>query len=121
MSETRARLGDLFRRELARLKGWPGVVPRLAIDTTVPRSRRAMAYTTGRRVVFYERALELPTKNLVALIRHELAHVLLWHRRHTEREADELAEEVFGQAIHYDACGVQTIGRGTRPRPRKFT
>lgn len=105
-------------------KGTPAAAARrlervgLAVDTRAPRSPRAMAYTTGESVTLYERALELPPKNLRALIRHELAHVALWKVTHSERDADKLAEQLGGEAISYDGCGVQTTGKGRRPRPR---
>jgi hypothetical protein len=55
-----------------------------------------------------------------ALLRHELAHgILLYHGHedHSERDADELAEAVWGDRIHYDHRDVQTLAHGKWPRP----
>lgn len=113
---TPAALARLFQLERRRFRVRAG----LAIDTRIPASRRAMAYTDGRRVFFYARALELPASRLRALVRHELAHVALGRGAHSERDADQLAELVGGAAIRYDRRGVQTLGPGCRPRPRRL-
>lgn len=113
---TAAKLSRIFAEERRRF----GVRAGLGVDVgRPPSSRRAMAYTDGRRVVFYARALELGAASLRALVRHELAHVALWRVRHSERDADEVAELVGGQAIRYRR-GVQTLGPGVRPRPRRL-
>jgi hypothetical protein len=111
-------LARIFARERRRF-GLPRVG--LQLDQAEPRPRRAMAYTDGRRVTLYARALELPRPNLLGLVRHELGHALLLmggRPDHTERDADRLAEAVTGRPIRYDCRGVQTTGRGRRPRPR---
>lgn len=58
------------------------------------------------------------------LIRHELAHAVLLHggdMEHTERDADEVAEELFGSPLFYDDEDVQTTDQSApgarRPRP----
>jgi hypothetical protein len=58
------------------------------------------------------------------LLRHELAHAVLLHggdMEHTERDADEVAEELFGSPLFYDDEDVQTTDQsapGARhPRP----
>jgi hypothetical protein len=117
---TVAQLARLFVSEARRF----GLARRveLVLDTARPRSRRAMAYTDGRRVAFYLRALELPRANLVGLLRHELGHVVLMRgrHRHGERDADRVAEAVTRRPIRYDCRDVQTTGPGRRPRPRRL-
>lgn len=57
------------------------------------------------------------------ILMHELAHAsLLQHGNdtHTEREADALAEKLWGHTIFYDEDGVQTTGHGVSPRPREY-
>jgi hypothetical protein len=61
-----------------------------------------------------------PDEVIAALLRHELAHaVFLFHGHddHSERDADALAEVVWGDRINYDARDVQTLARGRWPRP----
>lgn len=62
-----------------------------------------------------------PDDVIHALLRHELAHgILLFHGHddHSERDADALAEAVWGDPLNYDARDVQTLAPGTHPRPR---
>jgi hypothetical protein len=61
-----------------------------------------------------------PDDVIHALLRHELAHgILLFHGHedHSERDADELAEAIWGDRLNYDARHVQTLAPGTWPRP----
>lgn len=54
------------------------------------------------------------------VLRHEFGHAVLWHMgkmNHSEREADTMGEDLFGEPIYYDAETVQTLASGTRPRP----
>ncbi len=58
------------------------------------------------------------------LLRHELAHAVLLHGgdlEHTERDADEVAEALFGSPLYYDEDDVQTTDPSApgarRPRP----
>lgn len=77
---------------------------------------RSMAYTDGEAVFFYSRAIELPSKNVRALVRHELAHCA--DMKASEQGADDIAERVTGRKIRYDRRGIQTTGSGRYPRPR---
>lgn len=55
------------------------------------------------------------------VLAHELGHVYLLQRgveEHTERQADEIAECLFGFTIKYDGEDVQTAGEGKSPRPK---
>ena len=61
-----------------------------------------------------------PDEVIHALLRHELAHgILLYcgHDGHSERDADELAEVVWGDRLFYDHRNVQTLAPGKWPRP----
>jgi hypothetical protein len=72
------------------------------------------------RIVVAPKFLDAPRHRQEALIAHELGHatlMLLNRMQHTERDADTVAEALFGVRISYDAEDVQTTGRGTRPRP----
>jgi hypothetical protein len=54
------------------------------------------------------------------LFAHELGHAVLMHmgeHEHTERDADNAAEQVFGFRIFYDEDDVQSTRYGVRPRP----
>ncbi|MSQ55772.1 MAG: hypothetical protein EXR31_10440 [Betaproteobacteria bacterium] len=53
------------------------------------------------------------------VLRHEFGHAVLFFagRQHTEREADDAAETLWGTPIRYDSDDVQTIGAGVAPRP----
>lgn len=62
-----------------------------------------------------------PDAVIDALLRHEFAHGVLLHRGqqgHSERDADALAEVIWGDRINYDARDVQTLAPGQWPRPR---
>jgi len=62
-------------------------------------------------ICFTFRVLTLPRANVVALVRHELAHLAdpTPHARNAERRADRIAARVGGVPIRYDADRVQTI------------
>lgn len=54
------------------------------------------------------------------ILMHELAHVALLqagNEEHSERDADDFAEVLWGKRIAYDNEDVQTTGPGTSPRP----
>ena len=71
------------------------------------------------KVLFHYRILDLPKRNIVGLIRHELGHVVdptPW-KAGAEQRADDLVEMVTGKKIRYDKRNVETIGRGRYPRP----
>lgn len=77
------------------------------------------------RITVAPRMADASAPRCSALLAHELAHALLLaegDEDHSEREADQRAEEVFGRAIYYDAQDVQTwngrVKGARRPRPR---
>tara|TARA_R110002060_G_scaffold30712_2_gene41244 strand:+ start:4479 stop:4871 length:393 start_codon:yes stop_codon:yes gene_type:complete len=88
--------------------------------------RRDFAYTHQNddgslSIVFSPQIKEASEERMVGLIRHELAHALFLlegEEDHSEQDADDLAEEVFGTPIRYDRMNVQTIGSGVTPRPK---
>ena len=94
-------------------------------DEEFPRPRD-FAYTSensegGFDIVFSPKIKEASEERMLGLIRHELGHALFLldgDEDHSEQDADDLAEEVFGTPIRYDRIDVQTIGMGSSPRPR---
>lgn len=81
---------------------------------------RACAAADENTVYVHPKLLRMPAENQVGVILHELSHVSLLqrgHEKHTEREADKLAEQFWGYPISYDKDDIQTIGSGKRPRP----
>lgn len=68
---------------------------------------------------------KLPKTQIAGVLMHEFGHMLLsMYGTHgtgsydsKERAADRAAEKLFGTKIYYTARGVQTTGRGQRPRP----
>jgi hypothetical protein len=72
----------------------------------------------------------MPTSAINGVIAHELGHILVllkiepMKQGHdaAERQADRVAEKVFGKKIYYDRVDqVQRMGqgaRGVRPRPK---
>lgn len=80
---------------------------------------RNFARTDGYVVWFSPKILRASPQRIKGLARHEIAHVLLMQEdiTHCEQDADDLAEHIFRAPIYYDGMGVQTISRGSRPRP----
>jgi predicted SprT family Zn-dependent metalloprotease len=81
---------------------------------------RDYAKTTGDVIYFSPKILKATKERMDGLMRHEFAHVILMKQGdfdHSEREADIVAESVFGGNIYYDEDDVQTTLRGKRPRP----
>lgn len=56
-------------------------------------------------------ATELPIQNLVALVAHEVGHLIMGDRP-GELEADRIGGEIVGGLVKYDEWAVQTIGPG---------
>lgn len=139
---TPAAFRDLFARERARFAAHYPFVAKATltlVDREVSpygRAWRDVAWASWRaasrapggieamRVSFLRRALVLPRKNLIALIRHELGHLCDARRSDpgsgAEARADRIAARVGGLPIRYDANDIQTIStakgtRATRP------
>lgn len=75
--------------------------------------------TGEMKIVVAPKLVRANADRIEAVLRHEFGHaLLLFHgTKHGEREADRLAEQVFGDPIFYDHIAVQTLRGGTRPRP----
>lgn len=67
----------------------------------------AWCFTESAEVFFLARALRLSRQNVVALVRHELAHIA--NPNLSEHETDILAYRVGGRRIRYDSREIQTI------------
>jgi hypothetical protein len=98
----------------------------LGPDEDFPQPRN-MAYTMrdgdtkGLTVVVSRKLCGCPEHNIEGVLAHEFGHVVLMHMgkvKHPEREADMVAERMFGKPIFYDHSTVQSTHAGARPRPR---
>lgn len=84
---------------------------------------RDLAYAEPEKhlVTFHRKILDRDVANIIALMRHEIAHCVDPHvftRPGREQRADDIAEQVTGQRIYYDDRDVQTLDvRGKYPRP----
>lgn len=81
---------------------------------------RDFAYTDGFTVYFSPKIRTASENRVRGLVRHEICHVLFMQEgtAHSETDADSLALVVFGSPIYYDRQDIQTVARGTSPRPR---
>jgi hypothetical protein len=87
--------------------------------------KRNMAYCLQRRdgslcIVVAPKMENARTDQIDGVLRHEFGHALYMfcgRQEHTEREADQLAEEMFGAPIYYDRDLIQSTRTGKRPRP----
>ena len=125
---TVARARAIFREERPR---FAAVYPRAAKATltivdseclgrgTCASRDLAECFTDTGEVRLLRRALTSVAR-VRGLLRHELAHAAdaRIRERGREQRADDIAERVTGERIYYDAEGVQTLQRGTYPRPR---
>jgi len=82
---------------------------------------RDYAMTNGFVVYLSPKILQADLPRVHGLLRHELGHAVLMQaglHEHTERQVDQLAEALFGDVIYYDDEEIQTIEKGTSPRPK---
>jgi hypothetical protein len=106
---------------------------RLVADPTVhttPRAYGMAGIEDGWPVIKVAPELaDQPASVILGVLAHEIGHILIMLGREamrsgydsSERQADEVAESVFGKKIFYNENGVQCAGRGARgkrPRPR---
>lgn len=89
--------------------------------------RRNYAYCvddpSGPVIVLAPKARRASAERVLGVLAHEWGHALAFLAgmpEHAERDADALAESVFGVRIAYDRDDVQTVGAGTRPRPSRL-
>lgn len=126
MSRSARPLERVFERELPRfVAAYPHLARTRCILTVTPRGRNprsyAWSYPSRLEIWFVEKVLELPEANIVALVRHELGHLAepgTGSKLTSEQHADDVAEKVTGERIHYDENDVQTTGPGVYPRPK---
>lgn len=81
---------------------------------------RAYAACSGAAVYVASKIYDTEYNRYAAILMHELAHAVLMQsgdEDHSEQDADDVAEELFGHRISYDKDDVQTLGRGRHPRP----
>lgn len=114
---------DVFnklKRHIERSSGRKLVVS-LIVDYERPYPKpRDYAQTDGSVIFVSPKMLSAEEHRVEGLLRHEFAHVVFiqsgnWN--HSEREADMLAEELFGAKILYDSDDIQSISEGRAPRP----
>lgn len=129
-SITSARAGAIFREERRR---FAAVYPHVAKatleivnaqclgDGTCERRDLARCYPPTGEVQLLRRALTSEAR-VRGLLWHELAHACdrSWTRNGREQRADDIAEQVTGHRVYYDADDVQTTRRGVYPRPKRL-
>lgn len=114
-------LADAFERLYPDFSVDVEVVPQAQIG----KEYRNFALTVDRTpkkpplVQISDRIWTEPRHRVEALLAHEYAHaaLMLQKQKHTERDADALAERALGKPIYYDGDDVQSTRGGTRPRP----
>lgn len=123
------RLADRWHLLLARAQA---AVPGLRASFRVGRApefpaTRDYAYCRkgpkGITIVVAPKMRRAGIPRIDGVLMHELAHAVLFaagRPNHTERQADAVAEGIFGRNIYYDRDLVQTTGVGVRPRPREL-
>ncbi len=101
----------------------------LAVDSSIHDSPRHYAMTTATRssatIYVAPEMAKLPKAQLDGVLMHEFGHAAVemtgGHGSGSydakENKADRMAERLFGVKISYTSKGVETTGRGTRPRP----
>ena len=72
-------------------------------------------------VVVSDKLIHSQRDRIQAIMRHELAHAWFLNEgneHHSERDTDNLAEELWGDRLYYDDDDIQTLNPdGTYPRP----
>lgn len=116
------RTRTLLREQLRSLTAHPPIRLRVGDPRDFPDVRNfAMCGFDGAvaEIIVAPKIEREPDAVIVALLRHEIAHAVLMSEgiEHRERDADTLAEEIWGDPIYYDARDVETLAGGVRPRP----
>ena len=121
-------LVDLHARARRNGEALPDVTVRVGKPSEFP-EHRAHAYCergalgTGRgklTIVYAPKLAESKQRRILGVLAHEFGHAQLLAcgiENHTERDADRVAEALFGKDIAYDGAEVQSFGPGVRPRP----
>ena len=82
---------------------------------------RDFAKTTGSTIYISPKLIGCDIDRVRGLLYHEIGHALLMQQGdydHPEDDADYVAELCFQTPIYYDKDDIQTVGGGTRPRPK---
>jgi len=127
-SERAATIVDMFNNliEEAPAGSFPHPVSLVVDEATALAGRteaRACAAADDGTVYIAPKVLSFDRDRQCGVLMHELAHVALLQAGqddHTEREADALAESLWGTQINYDDDDIQTIGPGTHTRPERL-
>lgn len=143
-NEDAKKLYKGLHRDVQSIVGADFRVPLVVGKSSEFPDRRNMAYcayrdyNSGKReisIVVAPKLVSSSKARVSAILRHELAHAIEFHlgedevrgmaRRNNEklppgpeRRADRIAEIIWGEPLYYDDILVQTLNRGTRPRPR---
>lgn len=82
----------------------------------------AWADIENRTVNLVRRCLKFKYEQIVALIRHEISHLVdpFVEEEGREQRADDIAFMVAGDKINYTRNNMQTIEPGRHPRPRNL-
>jgi len=96
--------------------------PRLYIGNRAefPESRNFAYCTDGLIIVVAPKMVKSANHRIEGVLGHELGHAILFYfgrLDHSERDADDMAERVFGKTILYDRDTVQSTEHGVCPRP----
>lgn len=96
--------------------------PRLYVGNSAefPEARNFAYCTDGLIIVVAPKMVKSAPHRIEGVLAHELGHALLFYFGrfdHSERDADDMAERVFGKAILYDRDTVQSTEHGVCPRP----
>jgi len=80
---------------------------------------RDLGMTDGVDIILSRKMINLPLDNQVAVIAHEIAHLIMMQSGilHTENEADSLASWLIGKKIWYDEYDIQTTRNTGKIRP----
>lgn len=114
---------EVFKTLKARLEKLAG--KKIDVELVIDRERaypkpRDYAQTDGYTIFVSPKILKAERHRVEGLLRHEFAHVVFLqsgNHKHTERETDKLAEELFGDTILYDDDDIQSVLYGRAPRP----
>ena len=72
-------------------------------------------------IVISDKLIHSSRDRIQAIMRHELAHAWFLNdgnEHHSERDTDQLAEDLWGDRLYYDEDDIQTLNSdGTHPRP----
>lgn len=73
------------------------------VDTDHKRSCRQYAHTYHYKntICVAKEFFDLPIKNQIGLVVHEIGHILVGKANHPERMADRLANKFFGIKVRY--------------------